>query len=133
AFFMPSDWARDRCFNLEAVEQTSAKLDACNELVATAGRIEERADLLRQRGIAHHRLGDYQNALADYSQAILIDPQDSYALYNRALVRTRLGDWRGAVSDYDVSLQLRSDNTDAYLNRGLIFLDSGQFDKAIAD
>ncbi|MFW6054378.1 MAG: tetratricopeptide repeat protein [Thermodesulfobacteriota bacterium] len=52
------------------------------------------------RGRAHAEQGQYQQAVADCNQAILIDPQDSHAYNNRGLVFQRTGDLFQAKRDY---------------------------------
>lgn len=112
----------------------SVALEACNAMLAVEGlKKVEKAELLGDRGRVHHRLGNDKQALLDYSRAIEIDPEDSYAFYNRALIRRRMADFEGAVEDFEASLALRPRNDEAYLERGLMYLDTGLFDKAIAD
>jgi Tfp pilus assembly protein PilF len=124
----------DRCYDYQDAYTPREQLSACNELLAADPDSEqERADVLAARGYAYHVLGNYQEALADYSRAIAGDWEDSYSLYNRGLIYQKLGDIRSALSDYDASLQLRPDNADALMNRGAIHLDVGAFDMAIAD
>jgi tetratricopeptide (TPR) repeat protein len=124
----------ERCYDRQTVHTPQEELSACNELISRPGNTsEERADIFAARGYAYHRMGEYQKALADYDQAIGLDPADSYALYNRGLIYHRFGDRQRAIADYSASLKLRSDNAEGYLNRGLTFLDTGRLDEAIAD
>ena len=112
----------------------SVALKACNTMLAVEGlKKAEQAELLGDRGRVHHRLGNDKQALLDYSRAIELDQEDSYALYNRALIRWRMADFQGAAEDFDASLALRPDYDKAYQERGLMYLDTGAFDKAIAD
>lgn len=134
AFVTMEQAHEDRCYDRQTVHTAQEELSACNELMGRASNTsEERADILAARGYAYHRMGEYQKALADYDQAIGLDPADSYALYNRGLIHERLGDWQSAIADYSASLKLRLDNAEGYLYRGLIFLDTGRLDEAIAD
>ena len=134
SFGMQAQAAEDRCENHGDVYTPEEQLSACNELI-NGGDLTgaERADALAGRGLAHHLLGDYRSALLDYSEAIRIDPRDSYTLYNRGLVHSHFGDWQPALADYNLSLELRPDNAEGYLNRGLLYLDTGRFHEAIAD
>jgi Tfp pilus assembly protein PilF len=133
AFIMVWNLPRDRCLNSDSVETARTKLSACTDLLADADTAGERADILAQQGFAYHQLGDYAHAANAYSQAIELDPKDSYSLYNRALVYKELGKPSQALTDFDTSLTLRPDNSDGYMQRGLLLLDYGQFDRAIAD
>lgn len=123
-----------RCDDSEDKGLLTDALEACDTLLAQEGLGEEsRADLLAARGRVHHRLGADSRALADYSAALDLEPNDSYALYNRAIIYTRMGDLQSSIEDFDATLALRPDNQEAYLNRGLAFLDTGRPDKAIDD
>lgn len=109
-------------------------LVACDAVLAEFGSDEaRRADLLGDRGRVHHRLGNDENALADYSEALEFEPDDSYTLYNRALIHERLDNRIQAIQDFSASLALRPDNNEAYLSRGLAYLDSGRFEESILD
>lgn len=111
-----------------------AALESCNVHLAK-GDIDSdrRATLLAARGRVHHRLGIDVGALADYSAALALNPDNSYALYNRGLVYQRTGDPWSAIKDFSVSLELRPDNDEAYLNRGIAYLDIADFPNAIED
>ena len=55
-----------------------------------------------QRGIAYHRIGDADNALADYTAAIELTPKDPTPLVNRGIVYyTKKGKFDEAIADFD--------------------------------
>lgn len=43
------------------------------------------------------QLGEYEQAVRDYSAALQLDTSNTYAFYNRGITRDRLGDFEGAV------------------------------------
>ena len=109
-------------------------LESCNSMLAEDSLSpERRAKLLAGRGRVHHRLGKDALALRDYTGALQIDPEDSYALYNRAVIYEQQGNLPLAIEDFTASLDLRPDNEEAYLLRGLAYLDSGRFREATDD
>ena len=59
------------------------------------------------RGAARFALGDYQGAIADYTQTIKLDPESAALAYsNRALARERVGDSKGASEDRQQAAKL---------------------------
>ncbi|HBE16890.1 MAG TPA: hypothetical protein DDW51_04565, partial [Cyanobacteria bacterium UBA11367] len=53
------------------------------------------------RGVARSALGDKEGAIADYNQAIDINPNDAEAYNNRGVARSALGDKEGEIADYN--------------------------------
>jgi tetratricopeptide (TPR) repeat protein len=65
--------------------------------------------------------GDFRGALADFNQAIVIDPSNYLAYNNRGFLKyQRLNDLSGALSDYNRAISLDPSNYLAYNNRGLL-------------
>lgn len=65
---------------------------------------------------------DNQGALADYNQAIALNPKNDWAYYKRALLKKdRLNnDDSGAVADYSQAISLNPEFADAYTQRGIL-------------
>lgn len=85
------------------------------------------------RGLAHYRLGNYQAALDDLTQAIQLDPNNASSYYARANMRLELGDQQGAIADYTESIQRDGTAASAYVNRGSARADLGDDEGAIND
>lgn len=64
------------------------------------------------------QVGDFEKALADYGQALQVDPHNSFAHYNRGITRDRLGDFAGAVEDFSAAISIDASNADFHHNRG---------------
>lgn len=58
------------------------------------------------------RQGDWAGALADFNQALAIDPQNAGAYSRRGVARQMAGDFSGALSDYDQVIALKPDASD---------------------
>ena len=85
------------------------------------------------RGNARNELGDKEGAIADYTQAIQLNPDDAGAYYDRGIARNDLGDKEGASADYTQAIQLNPGYADAYNNRGIARKALGDKQAAIAD
>ncbi|MCG9891774.1 MAG: tetratricopeptide repeat protein [Thermosynechococcaceae cyanobacterium MS004] len=72
------------------------------------------------RGNTRRALGDKQGAIADYDQAIRLNPKDAEAYNNRGVTRRALGDNQGAIADYEEAIRLAPKDAAAYVNRGNI-------------
>lgn len=76
-------------------------------------------------------LGDCEGAIADYTQAIKTNPQDSQAYYLRGSAKYDLGDILEAVEDYNKAININPQYADAYYYRGNAFDDLGNKQDAI--
>jgi len=84
-------------------------------------------------GEAKYKKGDYQGALAAYSQAIVLNPNYTQAYNNRGVACRALGDKQGAVDDYNQALRINPNLEAAYNNRGIARSQLGDKQGAIAD
>jgi tetratricopeptide (TPR) repeat protein len=71
------------------------------------------------RGHAFHDKKDYDRAIADYDQAIQLDPKDANAYVSRGLAYHGKKDYDRAIADYNQAIQLDPKDADAYFSRGL--------------
>ncbi|GCF11829.1 tetratricopeptide repeat protein [Dictyobacter arantiisoli] len=74
-----------------------------------------------KRGADYAVSGEYQRALAEFSQAILIQPQEASSYYNRALVYRSLSDYQQALVDLQQVLTLLPTYALAYYQRGITY------------
>src|SRR6185312_2905379 len=85
------------------------------------------------RGNAWHAKKDYDRAIADYYQAIKLDPKYARAFYNRGISYGEQGKTDRAIQDYDRAIELNPQYAHAYGNRGLAYARKGDLDHAISD
>jgi tetratricopeptide (TPR) repeat protein len=90
------------------------------------------ADYINRGNVRHNRK-DYVTAIADYDQAIRLDPNYAIAYNNRGNSRKARGDLDGAVSDYDQAIRLDPKFASPYMGRGIVHHDRKDYAAAIAD
>jgi tetratricopeptide (TPR) repeat protein len=85
------------------------------------------------RGNERATAGDNQGAIADFTQAIQLDPKFAEAYYNRGNVRVTLGDKQGALADFNKTIQLNPQDSESFNNRGNLRADIGDKPGALTD
>ena len=78
-------------------------------------------------------LGRYDEAVADYTEAIRLKPDYAMAYHNRALAKTRHKDFDSAIVDFTEAIRLNSDYAEAYAHRGVAQAELGNIDEARSD
>lgn len=62
---------------------------------------------------------NYNGALMNINQAILLNPQNDIYFYRRANVLFQLKIYAGAIKDYSKAIEINDSNEMYYFNRGL--------------
>ena len=91
------------------------------------------AEDFNMRANTYYNSGDYARAIADYTQAIRLEPNSSVYYSNRAGAYFALGDNANAIADNTQAIRFKSDNTYAFFIRGRAYINIKEYDKAIAD
>jgi tetratricopeptide (TPR) repeat protein len=85
------------------------------------------------RALGKLQTGDLDGAIADYTEAIRLNPGYVYAYNNRGNTRAKQGDMTGAIADYDKAIALNPDYAEAYSNRAEAYFALKRVEKALAD
>ncbi|MDR2553384.1 MAG: tetratricopeptide repeat protein [Treponema sp.] len=75
---------------------------------------------------------DYDQAIADFTQAIRLEPNNSYRYEDRANAYEKKGDYDQAIADYTQVIRLAPDRA-PYWERANAYANKGDYDRAIAD
>ena len=118
---------------IEALRQALKLYQQQQNLKGCQLAIGELASLYNNLGIAEFDAGNYQAALINYDQAVLLKPNTAVLYFNRGNAHYRLEDYQGAIADYNQALRLDPNFSSAYLERGAAYWMLGNFQAMIAD
>ncbi len=97
---------------------------------------ELRAVSFVRRALIYEKVEDFRNAISDYSEAIDIQPQYSYAYLQRANLYEEMGDFEKVVLDFTALLGFENDKEDRvrdFNKRGSAYDELGKYELAIED
>jgi tetratricopeptide (TPR) repeat protein len=81
-------------------------------------------------GFTYAKLGDYQQALRAYGDAIAASDRFTPAYYNRGLAYMMLGNYKKAIIDFNDAIRLEPANAEYYFTRGIAYQQMGDHQKA---
>jgi tetratricopeptide (TPR) repeat protein len=93
----------------------------------------EVATIYYNRGRANKELKAYDDALADYEQAINLRPEDANIYFSRGLLHHQRKDFDAAIADYSRTVELNDQHARAFYNRGLLYRKAGVDFLAVRD
>ncbi|MDD5613822.1 MAG: tetratricopeptide repeat protein [Candidatus Omnitrophica bacterium] len=94
---------------------------------------QESAREIFERAVEYHNQNSFDEAIAEFSKVIDVDPEYSEAYYNRGLVYAKKGDYEQAIIDFTSAIGIEFDYADAYVARGLMYFFQEDYDKSWAD
>jgi tetratricopeptide (TPR) repeat protein len=107
---------------------------ACTRAI-NSGRYQRHdlANEYKNRGMEYFAKGDHDRAIADYNEAIRLDPKYEDPFANRCASYLLKKDYGRAIADCNEAIQLDPKDAYAYTNRGVAYYAKGDLDRAIAD
>lgn len=120
-----------------AADESRPPAEAIREytLAIESGKLSQRylVEAHRGRGHAYWRNGNENKALADYTRAIELNPEDDWAYFTRGRAYMLCGQFNKAIADHTKAIELNPDFAGAYTGRGVAYMKKGDLDKALAD
>src|SRR5262245_3020340 len=129
--FGASQQDRDDCYQ---ATDPDLKIRACTAVIEDRSENQRnRVIAYNSRGIAWRRKGNYDRAIADYTEAIRLDPKYVLAYNNRCFAWYLKKDYDRAIADCNEAIRLDPKHAQAYNNRGIVWHEKGDLDRAFAD
>jgi clan AA aspartic protease (TIGR02281 family) len=134
AVFAASD--REDCTDTDNPDQ---KIATCSRVIADdAESAPNRAQAYRNRGAAYYEKGEFERAIADFSEAVKIDanvvpPYFALAYSRRGLAAAEKKDYDQAIADYSEAIKLNPTAIEVYKDRAAAYGNKSDYDRAIAD
>jgi len=85
------------------------------------------------RGMAHFSESNYHQSLDDFSKALLLNKNNSKALYYRGIIHRVLQNYSAALEDLNRCLKLDPYRFDPLFNRAQIYYHLGDYPKSLVD
>jgi Flp pilus assembly protein TadD len=85
------------------------------------------------RAFCFAKIGNFEDAILDYTKILEKDKNNTHALYNRAISLDKTGRSEEAILDFTKIIELEPMNANAYLNRGCCYEKIKNFDLAYKD
>jgi tetratricopeptide (TPR) repeat protein len=91
------------------------------------------ASFYYNQGNANVQSNDHDGAIANYTEALKLDPRLIYALIARGAAYYSKGDYQSAVDDYSRTLELEPNDAGVFNSRGNAYRQMGNYQMAVAD
>ena len=110
----------------------SEAIAACSNLISSGITGSILATVYNHRGLARERSGDFDGAIADYTEAIRLNPNYATTYFTRGSARERKGDFDGAIADYSETIRLNP-HYKVFYSRAIAYREKGDYDHAMND
>lgn len=124
-------YGADLCQDYIDKQEYDKAIDACTAAIGSAG--PKAYVYYGNRGFAYSKKGQNDKAVSDFTKAIELKPEDTYAYNNRSYALAREGQYDKALADSTKAIGLEPKNALSYQIRALVYEDNKQYDKAVAD
>jgi tetratricopeptide (TPR) repeat protein len=84
-------------------------------------------------GNAYHEVGNFHEAIQEFSHCVRIEPAHARARNNRGFSHCNLGQYQQAIRDFNEAIRIKGNFPHAYHNRALAFHSLSKYKEAIRD
>ena len=128
-----ADEARAWCLGRDSTS-AERRMAGCSWIIR-AGRADTRtmAEAFSNRGNLRRAQRDLAGAIADYGEAIRLDPQSAESYRGRGIARGLQRDWNAASADFSAAIRLEPRYAGGYHARGIVAHEQGDLAQALAD
>ena len=106
----------------------------CTRIIEDAKqKPKARGVALYNRGNAYVLKGDHDKAVADFDEALKLEPKNASIYNNRANARNDKGEGDAAMADFDAAIKVNPRYAAAYFNRANALAAKGETDRALKD
>ena len=132
------EYLRQKANQLDSDGSWDELIPLCTKIIDLEQEPHEKASAYVKRGIAYRHKGELDLAIADFTQALRLNPTHANAYISRGIAYDKKGDHDLAIADYTKVLELDPDKLDpdnmfAYHNRGIAYINKNDHDKALED
>ncbi|MBK7318902.1 tetratricopeptide repeat protein [Candidatus Villigracilis affinis] len=118
----------------EDYQEALSRFERALALQAPSNELINLADIWFYTGEIHYSRNQLQQAIADYTEALTIDPEYIWAFSSRGYAYANLGLDEMAIADYTKTIELNPQCACIYYyNRGVAYGHLKEYEKAIAD
>jgi tetratricopeptide (TPR) repeat protein len=125
--------AKEWCSNEGLRVPPDQIIAGCSAIISASKDGTLRAGAYGNRGNVYLAQGNQDRALADYNDAIRIDPRLPHPHIGRGVVYLNMGNHAGALADLTEAIRREPRATSAYHHRGRTYRRMGDHARAIAD
>ena len=105
----------------------------CTAVIASTQDSETRGSALGRRALAYYQRGEYEKSMADYTQAIALNPRQSSRFVGLCLNYAKMKADDRALANCNEAVRLDPQSTNALLNRAFVHSVKRNYESAIAD
>lgn len=135
AFIAPaSAQTANDCYQATLKTDDQAIIRICTQALDRGGLSnEDRSITTSNRGLGYLRSKEYDKAIIDFSEALLINPKNPYSFNFRGECWREKGNFERALADFESALNVNPGFTGAFYNRGLTYERQGKIEDARAE